>query len=152
CSRGSMTGMKRSHRLLAIALTASAALAGAAAPGGAELALQGAGPYYTLHLTMALQGLAATPELRDMQVVNARGEALPFAWLPPRPDTAEQHLQAVPHFRLPGAASGGKAGPSRGWLLDARQVRGSLLRLDLSLAERVRGVYTVAVEASTDLQ
>ena len=147
-----MMGMKTMLRWLGAALAALAALAGAAAPGGTDLALQGPGPYYTLHLTMALQGLAATPELRDMQVVNARGEALPFAWLPPRPDTAEQHLQAVPHFKLPGAASGGKVGPSRGWLLDARQVRGSLLRLDLTLPELARGVYTVAVEASPDLQ
>src|SRR5439155_13578862 len=111
---GNMTAMKTLLRWLGAALAALAALTGAAAPGGSDLALQGSGPYYTLHLTMALQGLAATPELRDMQVVNSRCEALPFAWPPPRPDTAEQHLQAVPHFKLPGAASGGKAGPSRG--------------------------------------
>jgi hypothetical protein len=147
----------KTPRRFACAITLAAtwawSCAGAAtAPGSVELALQGAGPYYTLHLTLALQGRAASTDLSDMQVVNGRGDALPFAWLPPRPDTAEQHLQAVPHFKLPGAASAGRITASRAWLLDTRQVKGSLLRLDLVLPESARGVYTLAVEASSDLQ
>jgi hypothetical protein len=145
--------MRRAVRYVAAAVIAVAGNCIAAPPQeGVTLALQGAGPYYTLHMTMAQQGQATTADLSDMQVLNGRGEALPFAWLPPRPDSAEQHSQAVPVFKLPGPASGGKAGPSRSWMLDTRQVKGSLLKLDLVLPETARGVYTLSVEASSDLQ
>ena len=143
---------RRCAVIVALLLAGAGHAAPSLAPPGVELAVQGAGPYYTLHLPMALQGRAASPDLSDTQVVNARGESLPFAWLAARPDTAEQSVHAVPHFKLPGAASGAKTLPSRGWLLDTRQLKGSLLRLDLVLPDSARGVYTLSVEASADLQ
>jgi hypothetical protein len=118
---------------------------------GVDLALQGAGPFYTLRLPMVLQSRTASSDLTDLQVVNARGEVLPFGWVEALPGTSEQHHQLVPIFKLPGAASGAKTTPPRSWMLDARRISGSLLRLDLSLPENARGVYTLSVETSADL-
>lgn len=118
----------------------------------AELALHGDGPYHLLQLPMSLQSRAASPALRDIQVLNARGEAVPFAWVEALPGTAEEHEQTVPMFKLPGPASGTKATPPRSWMIDTRAVSGCMLKLDLTLPESARGVYSLAVETSDDLQ
>src|SRR5204863_1795450 len=124
----------------------------AATSHSAGLTVGGAGPYFTLQLPMAIQSQASTVDLSDLQVHNARGDALPFAWVAARPPASEQHRQAVPMFKLPGAASGAKIGPSRGWMFDVRGVAGSLVKLELVLPAAARGVYSLAVEASPDLQ
>ena len=118
----------------------------------ADLATTGAGPYFTLHLPMALQTQATSADWSDLQVVNAGADVLPFAWIEAWPATATEHQQAAHIFRLPGAASGASTGPSRGWMLDARGAPGSLLRLDLVLPETSHGLYTLSVEAGDDLQ
>ncbi|TMH06271.1 MAG: DUF3999 domain-containing protein, partial [Betaproteobacteria bacterium] len=124
---------------LASARPAGAADAPAAATShSAGLTVSGAGPYFTLHLPMAIQSQASTVDLSDLQVHNARGDALPFAWVAARPLTSEQHRQAVTIFKLPGAASGAKIGPSRGWMFDVRGVAGSLVKLELVLPAAAR--------------
>ena len=119
---------------------------------GLALMLNGTGPYYTLHLPMAVQSQAGTVGLSDLQVQNARGEALSFAWVDPMPAASQQQRQGVALFKLPGAASGATIGPSRGWMFDLRSVPGHLLKLELGLPAAARGVYSLAVEASPDLQ
>lgn len=138
--------------LLAALVVRAADVAPALPSQDLELSLDGAGPYYTLKLPMAVQSRAASSELRDLQVVNARGEVLPFAWVEALPGTSEKHHQAVPIFKLPGAASGGRTAPPRSWMLDVRRVSGTLLRLDLAFPDSARGVYTLSVETSQDLQ
>ena len=85
---------------LASARPAGAADAPAAATRhSAGLTVSGAGPYFTLHLPMAIQSQASTVDLSDLQVHNARGDALPFAWVAARPPASEQHRQAAPFPR-----------------------------------------------------
>ena len=119
---------------------------------GVDLVLQGTGPFHTLRVPMNVQSRATAGDLADLQVVNASGDAMPFAWVEALPGTSEQHQQLVPIFKLPGAASGARTLPPRSWMLDARRIAGSLLRIDLALADSARGVYTLAVETSHDMK
>ena len=117
-----------------------------------DLATIGDGPYYTLHLPMALQAESSSPDWTDLRVLNASGEPLSFAWIEAWPADAREHQRAVPVFKLPGAASGARTGPSRGWLLDVRGIEGTLLKVELVFPEATRGLYTLSVEASDDMQ
>ena len=142
------------HLLAALAVATLAAHAAHAAgtPRSVELATSGDGPYYTLHLPMALQAESSSPDWTDLRVLNASGEPLPFAWIEAWPADAREHQRAVPVFKLPGAASGARTGPSRGWLLDVRGIEGTLLKVELIFPEAARGLYTLSVEASDDMQ
>ncbi len=123
-----------------------------AAEQGAELGLGGRGPYYTLQLPMALRSRAATADLRDLHVLNANGETLPFAWVDALPGSTREREQSVPIFKVPGPASGAKPTTPRSWLLDARAVEGCMTALELTLPEATRGVFSLVVETSADLQ
>jgi hypothetical protein len=124
-----------------------------AAPGQAVLELSGAGPYHTLRLPMAVQAATALPDLSDVHVVNARGEPLPMAWGELLPPGAVERRQDVPLFKLPaGAASGIAAEVRNGWILDARRIQGTQLKLHVTLPPDVQGVYNFSLEASDDLQ
>ena len=123
-----------------------------AAEQGAELRLEGGGPYYTLALPMALRSRAATADLHDLHVLNARGETLPFAWVDALPGLTQEQEQAVPIFKVPGPASGAKPTAPRSWLLDARAVKGCMTTLELTLPEATRGVFSLVVETSADMQ
>ena len=119
---------------------------------GAELRLQGGGPYYTLQLPMALRSRAAAADLHDLHVLNARGDPMPFAWVDVVPVSTQEHEQAVPIFKVPGPASGAKPTAPRSWLLDARAVEGCMTALELTLPESTRGVFSLVVETSADMQ
>ena len=81
--------MRSIHRCSGLALLACAgAQAQAPTAGSAALTLQGRGPYHTLAIPLGLRSAADRGEL---QLLNARGEALSFAWAPawrPRPRRA----------------------------------------------------------------
>ena len=141
----------------------------------APITLQGDGPYYRLALPLALHGLAASSDLRDLRVRNAAGLAVPYAWLH---DEAAEPLvasQRVPIFALPAHAAAadpsldfslqadgslrlkarpGKAGQdgSSDWLIDASQIKGRLLQARFELAPAVQGVFGFQLEASDDLR
>jgi hypothetical protein len=136
--------------LCCLALAATAAAAQTPGAGTAALTLQGRGPYYTVAIPQALHRAA---DLGTLQLLNARGEALPFAWGPaPVADLPVRH-SAVAFFKLPGVASSApKPAPAQGWVLDLRSTGPSLQTLDLRLPDSARGFYTVSVEASDDLQ
>jgi hypothetical protein len=145
--------MKPMRTILLIVLIGSgAAMSASGAEQGAELRLQGSGPYFTVEIPIALRSRAATTDLRDVHVVNSRNEPLPFAWLDAMPGVSELHEQPVPIFQVPGPASGAKPTPPRSWILDARAVKGSMLDLELVLADSARGVFGVMVETSADIQ
>lgn len=123
-----------------------------AAAQSSELRLQGRGPYYTLQVPMALRSRAASADLHDFHVLNARGEPLPFAWVDALPGSTQAHEQAVPIFKVPGPASGAKPTAPRSWLLDARAVKGCMTELELTLPQATRGVFNLMVETSSDMQ
>ncbi|WKB54076.1 DUF3999 family protein [Eleftheria terrae] len=146
------TGHRILPRVMAKAMAGLAAAAGPAlaAPGSAELALQGSGPYHTVHLPMALHTRAASSDFGSLRVLNARGEALPFAWRELPPPAAEESRRTVPFFKQPGVTRQPARPPA--WVLDTRQLRGSLQALELRLPEGRHGAYTLALDSSTDLQ
>ncbi|AKJ30845.1 DUF3999 family protein [Caldimonas brevitalea] len=124
--------------------------------GGAELVLHGTGPYFTLQLPIALPApAAAAASPNNLRVLNGRGEVLPFAWDDEAAPVAVEQLQTVPLFKLPGARAANdrpRAGAEPGWILDTREVSGTLQRLELELPESTRGMFTLQVSASDDLQ
>ena len=174
-------GSTRAFRM-GLALAAVMATAGAvqAQPvSSAPIALQGAGPYHRLTLPLAIHGLAAYDDLRDLRVRNAAGHPVPYAWL--RNEAAMPHTasQEVPIFALPGSAPGaapgdatlafsvrpdgslaldGKAAANRKandatqWLIDVSQVKGSLLQARFEVAPDARGLFAFRLEASDDLR
>jgi len=157
--RGRHSGPLMNHRTL-LSLASAAALATAqpaSARDAGQLQLQGQGPYFTVALPMALRSQSASPGMEDLRVLNAQGEPLPFAWAEPPTTAADEQLQRVPFFKLPEppaprrAASAG-APPDAGWMIDARRVKGTLTGLELELPDSARGVYTLALDASSDLQ
>ena len=152
--------------VLAIGLAAACALALAPAaragdPGPttlARLALPGAGPYYTLRLPIALQSAAARADLDDLRVRNAAGETMAFAWVVPATgETPVQQQVAATLYKVPpppATTGSGAAGgtPAAAWIVDTRDARSDLDRLDLVLAPGAQGVFALSVEASDDLQ
>lgn len=136
---------------------------GLAAPGTA-LQVNGTGPYYHLTLPLAWQTRSQHPDLRDVRIVNAQGQTLPYAWVDtPSPAPIEQQ-STVSLFKWTGprqpAASDPKAAPSASptspswpiWIVDLRRAPGQLQRLEVALPADVPGLFAVAVESSPDLQ
>jgi hypothetical protein len=133
-----------------------AALALAAAADASQpLTLSGAGPYYTLDLTLQARTISASSSLDDLRVHNGAGETMAFAWVDaPAPRPAPQRVAALLYkVPLPPAAASAVGGPPRqSWIVDTRDANDDLLRLDLALERGTQGVYTLAIEASDDLQ
>lgn len=131
------------------------------------LSLNGAGPYYTLRLPIALESESARADLGDLRVRNAAGETMPLAWVP-QPATLDlvQHAP-VTLYKVPAAmsaasavAAGTTASAAAGtaqetpqsWIVDTRDAESDLVRLDLTLAAGAQGIFGLRIEASDDLQ
>lgn len=135
-----------------------------------------AAPYAQLTLPIDAYLAARSPDLHDLRVFNANGEAVPFALIATPPQTrASEQQRALRSFPLHGEASssdlqvdvrrdttgtvvsvrehaGSKAGqPLRGYLLDTGSKETKLAALDITLADGVSGFHRVSVEASDDL-
>ncbi|MCL2345330.1 MAG: DUF3999 domain-containing protein [Desulfobulbus sp.] len=175
-----MTTLWRGARLLLPPLLpALAALAPGAAPAqSAAISLSGDGPYYRLPLPLAIYSLAAPGHLNDVRVVNAAGHAVPRAWLygsaaaPPRLAAQDVPIFALPRndHAAPAEAAVALALQADGtlalratapppasieagqWIIDASQVKGSLLQARFTLAPEAQGVFPFFLEASDDLR
>lgn len=129
-----------------------------AAAGEAALRVDGAAPYPLLRVPPAVQAMARDPALRDLQVLNARGEALPHAWVPaalPEPALRRQRLPVFDTPRpapVPDGASAPEAAAPPTWVLDARRATGHPVAIELQAAPGTRGVFAFALERSDDLQ
>lgn len=137
-----------------ITICAASAIAGEAA-----LVLQGPAAYHGLRVPLAVMAQTRFADLGDIQVLNARGEPVPHAWLDefsePGGATVQEHRQAVPFFKAPAAASAAstvQAAQQGGWIIDTRAVKGVLLTLQLSVAPGTHGIYGFALEHSNNLQ
>ncbi|WP_374401097.1 DUF3999 domain-containing protein [Niveibacterium sp.] len=135
-------------------------------------------PYARLTLPIDAYLAARSPDLRDLRVFNANGEAVPFALIDTPPQTrASEQQRALRWFPLHGEAgarlgdlqvdvrrdtsgtvvsvreqSGSKAGKSlRGYLIDTGSKEAALAALDITLGEGINGFHRVSVEASDDL-
>lgn len=162
---------------LAVALaTAGFGAAWAQPPATAPIALQGSGPYHRLTLPLGIHAHAAYGDLRDLRVRNAAGNAVPYAWL--RNEAAEPRLASkeVPIFALPASAADAsedaalsfrvrpdgslalarkparKQDDAAQWLIDASQLKGSLLQARFEMAPEARGLFAFRLEASDDLR
>lgn len=121
--------------------------------GEAPLTLQGQAPYHGLTLPLAVLAQTRHADLSDIRVFDARGEAVPHAWVDePAPASAEEQQRKVPFYQAPAAASAVTASQQGGWIVDLRQVPGALLELQLAVPEGTHGVYDFFIEASDDLQ
>jgi hypothetical protein len=139
--------MKRIHCLVVAGLALSAHA------GELPLQLQGEGTYHRLEIPLAVRAQATRADLGDLRVLNAAGEAVPFAWADEDTGaTASTRRQAVPLFKAPAAASAVEPSQQGGWLIDLRAVAGAPQELQLTLAPGSRGVYAFYLEASADLQ
>jgi hypothetical protein len=164
--------------VLLAAMSAVAVAQPAATATTAPVALEGTGPYHRLTLPLAIYGRAAYPDLRDVRVRNAAGQAVPYAWLRNEAAAPQTASRNVPIFALPaGVASatpgdtalafsvrpdgslaleGKPARPAAGqvaqWLIDASQVKGSLLQARFDVAPDTRGLFAFRLDASDDLR
>ncbi len=127
--------------------------AASAIAGEAALVLQGPAVYHGLRVPLAVMAQTRLADLGDIQVLNARDEPVPHAWVdePGRP-TVQEHRQAVPFFKAPAAASAVDAAQQGGWIIDTRAVKGALLTLHLSVPPGTNGIYGFALEHSNNLQ
>ena len=96
--------MTRTGRLLAALAMVVAGGAQAQSP----IVLQGNGPFHRLELPLAIYGLAAFDDLRDLRVRNGAGQAVPFGWLDGEPEPAQSLPTSLraPLFALPPAPVG----------------------------------------------
>jgi len=139
--------------LMAAASTSLCLWASPATGGEARLTVQGQGAYVRLRLPAAVQALARESDLSDLQIVNARGEPLPFSWLQAEATTElREGRHAVPFFKAPKQASAVSPAQQGGWIVDLRSVTDERVRLELRLPLTARGIYSVAVDTSNDLQ
>jgi hypothetical protein len=129
-----------------------AAFACSAFAGEAPLVLQGTGAYHGLRVPLAVQSQARASDLSDLQVLNARGEPVPHAWVDEEPVAPDRREQNVPFFKAPAAASAVDAAQQGGWIIDLRAVKGALLELQLSVPPNEHGIYGFALEYGDDLQ
>ncbi len=131
-----------------LAICTASAIAGEAA-----LVLQGPAVYHGLRVPLSVMAQTRFADLGDIQVLNARGEPVPHAWVDePGGPTAQEHRQAVPFFKAAAAASAVDAAQQGGWIIDTRSVKGALLTLQLSVAPGTQGIYGFVLEHSNDLQ
>ena len=146
----------------------------------APIELHGNGPYYQVTLPIEAYFAAHFPDLRDLRVLNARGELLPFSMIRGQSRT-EQAVErnrvtlfplygiastpgAVPEIRVERGADGtvvsvtaggsGDAGGQqlRGYLLDVSQNKHAMHTLELDWDPAATGFQRLSVEASDDLQ
>jgi len=141
-------------RRLAITLMALASAAGA---GELPLQLKGDGAYYTLRLPLDVRAQTKADDLSDLRVLNASGEAVPYAWVDAEPGvSATPSRQSVPLFKAPAppAAAASTAEPAQqgGWIVDLRAVKGLPQELQLDVAPGTNGIFPFVLEASADLQ
>ena len=102
---------------LALALPLALALAlttASSAHAQSPIALHGNGPFYRLELPLALHGLAAFDDLRDLRVRNGAGQAAPFGWLDGEAEAAQAAPASsrAPLFALPSASTSASGGTS----------------------------------------
>lgn len=144
------------------------------------LAVTGDGPWYRLELPLALQSGAAQPDLADVRVYNAAGEALAYSVLrAPSRHADTQVVTSVKWFPLYAAADAHEKAPAvrvqlntsgslvevqpqeqleageevlRGWLLDTSAVKAPLLQLALDWSSEREGFQRFSIEASDDLK
>lgn len=132
---------------------AFAGLALGAKAGELPLQLDREATYHRLEIPLAVRAQATRADLGDLRVLDAAGQAVPFAWAEEdQGGTATPRRQAVPLFKAPAAASAVEPSQQGGWLIDLRAVAGAPQELQLSLVPGSRGVYAFFLEASTDLQ
>jgi hypothetical protein len=141
-------------RRLAITLMALASAAGA---GELPLQLKGEGAYYTLRIPLDVRAQTTADDLSDLRVLNAAGEAVPYAWVDAEPGiVATPSRQSVPLFKAPAppAAVASTAEPAQqgGWIVDLRAIRGVPQELQLDVAPGTNGIFPFVLEASADLQ
>lgn len=151
-----------SGRPLALCLTLCFALCGpmrSADAAVARLKTQGQGPYFQVTLPWAWLVRSSRDDQGDARVLNAAGQALPWAWAPLQPDAPQPQVHRVPVFRAetpwaPGIHAQGASAPgvAATWLIDVRKLKGCIHRLHVPLPASIRGVFPVVVEASDDLQ
>ncbi len=149
-------------------------LGAAASPREAAIALNGQGPYFRLDLPLAVYADALHPDLRDVRILNGKGDAVPYAWssasdlrsetfsikvpiFATATSTAEDSDQTATLFRL--RADGtllpvGKpaTGTRQQWIIDASQARGVLMQIRFQLAEGSNGLFPYRLETSDDLK
>lgn len=133
------------------------ALASAAGAGELPLQLKGDGAYHTLRIPLDVRAQATADDLSDLRVLNAAGEAVPYAWVDTEPGvSATPSRQSVPLFKAPAspAAAASTAEPALqgGWIVDLRAVKGLPQELQLDLAPGTNGIFPFVLEASADLQ
>lgn len=141
-------------RRLAITLMALASAAGA---GELPLQLKGDGAYHTLRISLDVRAQATADDLSDLRVLNAAGEAVPYAWVDAEPGVvATPSRQSVPLFKAPAppAAAASTAEPAQqgGWIVDLRAIKGLPQELQLDVAPGANGIFPFVLEASADLQ
>lgn len=158
------------------------------APSGLAISLDGQGPYYQLSLPLQVQAGAQFADLRDLQLRNQQGTALPFAWLNENPAPAQLTSRSVPLFAVPvqekpnptNAADPNTASvsatlhlgpngelqlrapqtttqavqkqavPNNEWIIDARNLPGSLIELRLTLPSNAQGLFPFSLQTSSD--
>ncbi|WP_374599942.1 DUF3999 domain-containing protein [Niveibacterium sp.] len=144
----------------------------------ASIRVAQAAPYARLTLPIDAYLAARSPDLRDLRVFNANGEAVPFALIATPPQTrASEQQRTLRWFPLHGEANttggdlqvdvrrdtagtvvsvreqAGKAAgkPLRGYLIDTGSKDATLAALDITLGEGASGFHRVSVEGSDDL-
>lgn len=113
--------------------------------------------YYGLQVPLWLREQAASADLSDLRVLNARGDELPYAWhVSGLQNSTQQRRSQVPFFKTPPTklkeSSGLTSTAPSGWIIDTRGVKGSLLELHLTLQPGAQGVFRFSIESSADLQ
>jgi hypothetical protein len=148
-------------------------------PARLPITVQGEGPWFRLPLPLTLRWQAASPDLRDLRVFNAQGEALAYGFVEAGArQTREAREQSVKWFPLQGPADAVGRAPAvsvqrsgdgtvirvapdaapasstvrRGWLLDASAIGQPLDRLRLDWSGGGDGFQRFRIEASDDLQ
>ena len=132
-------------------------LASAAGAGELPLQLKGDGAYYSLRIPLDVRAQATTADMSDLRVLNAAGEAVPYAWADAEPGLlATPSRQSVPLFKAPappaGATSTAEPSQQGGWIVDLRAVKGLPQELQLDVAPGTNGIFPFVLEASADLQ
>ncbi len=144
------------------------------------LTLSGEGPWFRLELPLAVQLNARQPDLADLRVFNAQGQAMAYAFAR-EPAVAEEEPEPIPvkWFPLYSASDSDESAPGiriqrssngtvievqpqvaieageevlRGWLLDTSAVKAPLEQLLIDWSTEREGFQQFSIEASDDLQ
>lgn len=174
-----MSVQYRAPTIRRLALPLLLAMTGGVGAVEIPLTLQGAGPYYRLLVPAAVFPNARHADLHDLQVLNAAGVPVPYAWLRGELGPEQRLSQRVPVFAVPAVApaqqgdaaavtlrighdgqlqwaarqpAAVKPADSGDWILDASAVRGAMTQLRLEFAPGRNGLFDYTVQASADLQ